>query len=117
MRKRRICPEYVAEPTGAIKRSARVGRELLLKGKIPETGGKTKEDVVRRVLYVDECSDYHRLRSFIIMRQVRLVRKSIYGGWYCEFVNDDDRKALNSAAGWSDNKKQYLLNHVKFGRL
>ena len=34
--------------------------------------------------------------------------------WYCEFVHDDDRKALNMAAGWSDNKKLYLLDCVKF---
>lgn len=32
----------------------------------------------------------------------------------CEFVHDDDRKALNMAAGWSDNKKVYLLDGVKF---
>lgn len=29
-------------------------------------------------------------------------------------VHDDDRKALNMAAGWSDNKKLYLLDCVKF---
>lgn len=29
-------------------------------------------------------------------------------------VHDDDRKALNMAAGWSDNKKLYLLDGVKF---
>lgn len=27
---------------------------------------------------------------------------------------DDDRKAINHAAGWSDNKKQYLLDCIKF---
>lgn len=32
---------------------------------------------------------------------------------YYQFIHDDDRKALNDAAGWSDNKKQYLLERPK----
>lgn len=55
-----------------------------------------------------------KLRSFIVGKLVRLVQKSSVGGWVCEFVHDDDRKAINHAAGWSDNKKQYLLDCVKF---
>lgn len=36
------------------------------------------------------------------------------GGWVCEFVHEDDRRAINNAAGWSDSKKQYLFDFVKF---
>ncbi|MFR8207436.1 MAG: hypothetical protein ACLU99_14880 [Alphaproteobacteria bacterium] len=68
----------------------------------------------RRVLFVGENSSYYKLRSFIVGKLVRLVQKSSVGGWVCEFVHDDDRKAINHAAGWSDNKKQYLLDCVKF---
>ena len=52
---------------------------------------------------------------YIVGKLVRLKEKANVGGnsWYCEFVHDDDRKALNMAAGWSDNKKLYLLDCVK----
>lgn len=68
----------------------------------------------RRVLFVGENSSYYKLRSYIVGRLVRLVEKSSIGGWFCEFVHDSNRKAINHAAGWSDNKKQYLLDCVKF---
>ena len=67
----------------------------------------------RRVLFVGENSGYYKFRSFIVGKLVRLIEQSSMGGWVCEFVHDDDRKAINHAAGWSDNKKQYLLDCVK----
>ena len=45
---------------------------------------------------------------------VRLIKQSNVGGWIVGFVYDDDRKAINHAAGWSDMKKEYLLDGVKF---
>lgn len=40
--------------------------------------------------------------------------KSKIGYWYCEFIFDEDRRALNEAAGWSNNKNVYLLDNVQF---
>lgn len=71
-------------------------------------------NTVRRIAFIGESSGYYRWRSLIIGRLVRLVQKSSLGGWVCEFVHDDDRKAINRAAGWSENKTQYLLDSVKY---
>ncbi len=83
--------------------------------KTPKIEDSPKINAERRIAFVGEKSEYFRFRSFIVGKKVRLIRESVVGGgWVCEFIHDDDRKALNRAGGWSDNKKQYLFDCVKF---
>lgn len=83
--------------------------------KPPEIENLPKINAERRIAFVGEKSEYFRFRSYLVGKKVRLVRKSsVGGGWVCEFIHDDDRKALNRVGGWSDNKKQYLFDCVKF---
>lgn len=67
----------------------------------------------RRVAFVGEGSNYYKYRQFIVGKLVRLIRQSSVGGWVCQFVHDDDRMALNNAAGWSDAKDEYLFDDIK----
>mgnify|MGYP000744828866 CR=1 FL=1 len=71
---------------------------------------------VRGIIHISEVSGYAKFARYIVGKLVRLKEKANVGGnsWYCEFVHDDDRKALNMAAGWSDNKRLYLLDGIKF---
>lgn len=72
-------------------------------------------DAQRRIIQINENGEYSRYAKFIVGKLVKLVRPSLYGkSWYCEFVFDEDRKALNRAAGWSDKKKEYLFDGLKF---
>lgn len=75
-------------------------------------GGETK-----RISTINQACMYAKYARFFVGKLVRLVSKKGVGdsttGYY-EFVHDEDRKALNQAAGWSDNKKQYLLERPKF---
>ena len=64
---------------------------------------KRKEDG-RRVQWVGPTSSYHDWRSFFLGK---LVREA--GGGWVEFVHDEDAKRLNEAAGWSPQKRRYLL--------
>lgn len=83
--------------------------------KVPQIENSPQIGMEMRVAFVGERSDYYRHRSCVLGKKVRLVCKSdIMDGWICEFVHDDDRKALNKAGGWSDNKRQYLFNYIKF---
>lgn len=69
-----------------------------------------------RIASVQESSSYNKYYRYIIGKLVRLIERSNMSAnsWYCEFIYDDDRKALNKAAGWSDNKRKYLFDGVKF---
>lgn len=67
----------------------------------------------KRVLSVNEQCEYYRFRKYFVGRLVRIVDNAISGVWV-EFVRDEDRKRLNAAAGWSDNKRKYLLQGAKF---
>lgn len=120
MRTKKRTPDYGAISRRSIQndfkryKGTRKGRNAR-KSKIrPQIENTPEINAERRVLFVGENSSYYKLRSFIVGKLVRLVQKSSVGGWVCEFVHDDDRKAINHAAGWSDNKKQYLLDCVKF---
>ena len=77
---------------------------------------KSKINAERRVIHVSETSGYAKFARYIVGKLVRLKEKANIGGnsWYCEFVHDDDRRALNLAAGWSDNKREYLFDGVRF---
>lgn len=68
----------------------------------------------KRVLALNENCQYYKFRRFFEKHLVRLLRESIVGGTWVEFVNDVDRKQLNDAAGWSDLKREYLLQGAKF---
>jgi len=68
----------------------------------------------KRVLSLNENCQYFKFRRFFEKRLVRLLRVSTVGGTWVEFVNDADRKQLNDAAGWSDMKREYLLQGAKF---
>ena len=114
MRTKKRTPDY-----GAISRAS-IKRDFQRVQRYPEREHRQRREVPpainaeRRVWVGGEESGYYKLRSFIVGKLVRLVQKASVGGWVCEFVHDDDRKAINHAAGWSDNKKQYLLDCVKF---
>ena len=67
-----------------------------------------------RITKISANSEYYKYRNLLISKSVRLVEKSKTGFWYCEFIFDEDRRALNEAAGWSNNKNLYLLDNVQF---
>lgn len=75
------------------------------------------EAEAKRVSSINPACMYAKYSRFFVGKLVRLVSRKGIGdsttGYY-EFVHDEDRKALNEAAGWSDNKKQYLLERPKF---
>lgn len=114
MRVKKREPDYGAIARRSVRKDfARV--PMHPKGeKRPEIENLPEINAERRVVFVGENSSYYKLRSFVLGKLVRLKEKSSYGGWLCEFVHDDDRKAINNAAGWSDYKTEYLLDCVKF---
>ena len=67
-----------------------------------------------RITKISANSEYYKYRNLLISKSVRLIAKSKIGYWYCEFIFDEDRRALNEAAGWSNNKNVYLLDNVQF---
>lgn len=67
----------------------------------------------RRVEELGPGSSYWQYRRLIVGKLVRILRKLESGCWV-EFVNESDRLALNRAAGWTDDKRYYLLDSVRF---
>lgn len=98
-----------------VRRSIRrdfAGSNLRQTGKAPK---RPHPSNVKRIISVEDSSNYAQYRLFLLGKLVRLVSVPKVGwGVYVEFVNEQDRKALNAAAWWSDAKKQYLLDGVKF---
>lgn len=68
----------------------------------------------RRVVELNDTSSYKKYRRLIVGRIVRVIESGYNGGYWVEFVRDTDREALNAAAGWSNDKRRYLLYGVKF---
>lgn len=68
----------------------------------------------KRIVFVDDRSDYAKFRRELLGKLVRLKSVAQGGGIWVNFVNDKDRLAVNRAAGWSDNKTDFLLDNVKF---
>lgn len=68
----------------------------------------------RRVVELNEKSGYRQFRNLIVGRLVRIVEQARNNGYWVEFVRDADRDALNAAAGWSNDKRRFLLDGVKF---
>lgn len=114
MRTKKRTPDFGAISRASIKRDFQRVQRYPKEEKRPQIENPPEINAERRVLFVGENSSYYKLRSFIVGKLVRLVQESSVGGWVCEFVHDDDRRAINNAAGWSDSKKQYLLDCVKF---
>lgn len=114
MRIKKRQPDYGAISRASIKRDFQRVQRYPEREKRREIENPPEINAEIRVLFVGENSGYYKLRSFIVGKLVRLIEQSSMGGWICEFVHDDDRKAINAAAGWSDRKKQYLLDYVKF---
>ena len=70
----------------------------------------------KRIISISDVSSYHAYSRFIVGKLVRVKEKAPIGSnsYYCEFVHEEDQKALNMAAGWSDKKKLYLFDGIKF---
>lgn len=68
----------------------------------------------KRVLAINEQCEYYRFRKYFVGRLVRIIEPGYNGGFWVEFVRDADRDALNAAAGWTNDKRRYLLDGVKF---
>jgi hypothetical protein len=85
--------------------------ELLIPPKTPGVGS------IVRIKSITPTCQYIKYARYIVGRQMKLNRKTggmpgSTTGWY-EFVHDEDRKALNHAAGWSDAKFEYLFENPK----
>lgn len=80
-------------------------------GRVPKTPHPKR---TKRVLALNDSSGYARFRRLIVGRLVRIVEDAPSGGCWVEFVRDADRDALNAAAGWTKEKRRFLLDGVKF---
>lgn len=68
-----------------------------------------------RIAEISDKCEYVKFARLLVGKKVNCVNQSTdksTSGWY-EFVFDEDRQALNKAAGWSDKKKMYLLTRPK----
>ena len=75
---------------------------------------KKRDNGERRIADVNESSAYAKYRRFLIGRLVRIIKSGYGGGYWVEFVFEQDREKLINAAGWSNEKRQFLLDGVKF---
>ena len=84
--------------------------------KVKELEQYEAADTPSRISSINPNCQYAKYAKFFIGKLVKLVNKTGVGdsttGWY-EFLFDEDRKALNEAAGWSDRKNRYLLERPK----
>ena len=80
-------------------------------GRVPKTPHPKD---TKRVLSISEKCEYYKYRKFFNGKIVRIVEPGGINGVWVEFVRDADRVNLNNAAGWSNNKKTYLLHGAKF---
>lgn len=115
MRTKKRTPDFGVISRSSIKKDFQRER-YPAEEKRPQIEELPKINAERRIIHISEVSGYAKFARYIVGKLVRLKEKANVGGnsWYCEFVHDDDRKALNMAAGWSDNKKLYLLDGIKF---
>jgi hypothetical protein len=116
MRTKKRTPDFGAISRSSIKKDFQRVQRYPAEGKRPQIKELPKINAERRIIHISEVSGYAKFARYIVGKLVRLKEKANVGGnsWYCEFVHDDDRKALNMAAGWSDNKRLYLLDGIKF---
>ena len=115
MRTKKREPDYGAISRRSMQKDFTPVHRYPPKEKSPQIENSPEINSERRVIFVGENSWYYKYRSFIVGKLFRLVgRSNNTGGWICEYIHDEDRRAINSAAGWSNNKTQYLLEGVKF---
>lgn len=74
---------------------------------------KSADAANKRIKEVRPTSSYYKYSRYIVGRLVRITGQGLCGN-VCEFVHDEDRQALNHAAGWSDKKKEYIFDSVIF---
>lgn len=55
---------------------------------------------------------YYPFRAYFKGKLMKIERSAITG-WICSFVNDADRQAANKAAGYSSEKRTYLIENLK----
>lgn len=78
----------------------------------PDTEPKQGNNI-KRVLSISDKSNYAKYKRFFVGKLVRILRPAPSGGYYVEFVRDNDRVFLNANAEWHD-KREYLLDGAKF---
>lgn len=104
---RKFLPNRICDQTKKVSENEKSNK---INAKLP------KEGDVNRICAINPVCMYAKFSRFFVGKLVVLVCKKGVGdsttGYY-QFIHDDDRKALNDAAGWSDNKKQYLLERPK----
>lgn len=124
-------PDYEAISKRSIEKDFFSEKIYIRKGKTPEKRNLPKITETKKIKQLEqyEAADtpcrisnlnpgcqYAKFAKYFIGKLVKLVNKTGIGdsttGWY-EFVFDEDRKALNEAAGWSDRKNRYLLERPK----
>lgn len=118
--------DFEAISRRSIKRDFYPERIYLDKRKTPENKNSVEitipkpapaEDKAYRITNINPACQYAKYARFFVGKLVRLIRATGIGdsttGWY-QFVFDQDREALNKEAGWSENKKEYLLERPKF---
>lgn len=97
--------DYEAASKRSIKKDLIIARQ---EKSAESINGKNK-----RIKEVLPTSSYYKYSRYIVGRLVRIKGKGLCGN-VCEFVHDEDRQALNNAAGWSDRKKEYIFDSVIF---
>lgn len=92
----------------AIRKSIEMDRPKL---NLIKTKNKPKVEIQGiRIKQINPGCQYAKFARFIVGRKVEKIRGNPDSstGWY-KFIFDDDRKALNKEAGWSDFKTEYLF--------
>lgn len=107
--------DYVAISRRSVRQDFYSEEIHVPKEKAPETRNLPKI-TGQRIQSINPACQYAKYSRFFVGKLVQLAEKTGVGdsttGWY-EFVFDEDRKALNEAAGWSDAKTRYLLERPK----
>lgn len=101
------------------RRSVKKDFETFIHPDDDKTGNDTREIMInteKRIIFISDASSYYVYSRFIVGKLVRVKEKAMIGSnsYYCEFVHEEDQIALNMAAGWSDKKKLYLFDGIKF---
>ena len=104
---------YMKDYTETIRRSVKrdfAKANFKRLGQSPKT---PRPKHIRRVVGMTDTSGYAKFRRLVVGKLVRILGRWDGGGWFVQFVRDEDRRALNRAAGWSNDKSVYLLDGVK----
>ena len=117
--KRSIKKDFFSEEIHIRKEKTQEKRnlqEITAMKKVKQLEQYEAADIPCRISSINPGCQYAKFAKYFIGKLVKLVNKTGIGdsttGWY-EFVFDEDRKALNEAAGWSDRKNRYLLERPK----